>query len=208
MSHPFKLVPLFGGAMACEVPAAMTDVSDVRQVPDNQEVYNDIDTGATIIVELLSRHAAVSDEAAAEFFFRDLATANGCDGVEDGVQVLSAATLPPSAYPLLARQQQPGGEGQVCAYAGLACGVQKISKYTNEAGSENDVFVGLAALRFLPRVTTDILVSLSAPQRLHPGSSEAAEVKRLLSAEERIAILRAAVASLRVNDWGLFVPED
>lgn len=196
--------------MACDMPTTMTDVSEFRQVPDNQEVYSDVDTGATIIVELLSRQAKVSDEEAARFFFMDLATANGCDMVGDGVTLLSCAPLPPSAYPHLA--QLPAGasgdSGRVCSFAALACGVQRISKFSNESGKENEVSVSLAVLRFRPKVSTDVLVSLSAPQRLHPESSDAKAVTRLLSEEERTAVLHRAVTSLSVLQWELFVPED
>ncbi|CCW67509.1 unnamed protein product [Phytomonas sp. Hart1] len=100
----------------------------------------------------------------------------------------------------------PGGQG--CAYACLATGIQKISKFTNEAGRENDVFVGLAVLRFRPPVAAEVLVSLSCPVVLHPDSSDAAVVKRLLRPEERDGVIRRALQTLEVQDWGLFVPEE
>lgn len=39
----FKQVDLFGGAIVASIPSTFEDVSDIRQVPDNQEVYLDKD---------------------------------------------------------------------------------------------------------------------------------------------------------------------
>lgn len=200
-------VSLFGGAMSCAIPDSMTDISTFRQVPDHQEVYADEETGATLIVELLSRQPHVSDDHAPSFYFNDLAQDNGCTPAE--VSVTTAGTLPPSAYPHLATlpQGRSGGRGCACTYACLTTGYQRVSKFTNESGKANEVFVGLAVLRFPPPVSTEVLVSLSALHWIHPESSEAKVVTKLLSEEERAVILHRAVASLQVHDWGLFVQE-
>merc|ERR1712170_184349 len=65
--------PLFGGAISCDIPSAWRDVSDVRQVPDHQECWQEID-GAVLVVEILDRQE-VGDHSAASFFFADLARA-------------------------------------------------------------------------------------------------------------------------------------
>lgn len=206
MSAASRSVELYGGAMRVRLPAAMVDVSDFRQVPDNQEVYTDAATGASIIVELLGRQPGVSNAAAGTFFYRDLAKDNGCP--VDQIHEETTVELPASAYPLLARAAASSGGPQRCEYACVTTGLQSISKYTNEQGRENDVFVGLAVLRVTPPVSTEILISLSCPARLHPQSSEAKVVQRLLTAAERSAILSEAVASIEVVEWGLFVPEE
>ena len=36
-----KTVDLFGGALSCDIPANFVDLSRFRDVPDNQEVWND-----------------------------------------------------------------------------------------------------------------------------------------------------------------------
>jgi len=75
-----KAVELFGGALSCKIPSQWRDVSLVRQVPDNQEVYQDCteNTGAVLVIEILEHQSDVSDEEACSFFFRELADANGC----------------------------------------------------------------------------------------------------------------------------------
>ncbi|CAG9574398.1 putative Ran-binding protein [Leishmania major strain Friedlin] len=208
-----RTVDLYGGAMRISLPQTMIDVSDFRQVPDNQEVYTDADTGASVIVELLRRQTHVCNSEAGAFFYHDLAKDNGC--APGSISQEATCTLPPSAYPLLATSAAPAAPAecglvapQSCDFACLTTGLQRISKYTNEKGKDNEVFVGLAVLRFTPPVSTEILVSVSCPAWLHPESSEARVVKRLLTEQERLLLLHTAVASLEVVEWGLFVPEE
>lgn len=203
-----QTIDLYGGAMRMCLPDTFTDASNYRQVPDNQEVYTDAETGACVIVELLSRQRDVPNAEAGTFFFFDLAKDNGC--AREDVAELETAPLPLSAYPKLAATSATpsaaASRAQACDYACLTTGLQRIAKF-NEAGRENAVAVALAVLRFDVPVATEVLVSLSCPAAVHPGSSEARVVRRLLDAQERQHIVQAALASLEVVDWGLFVPE-
>ncbi|KAK3346674.1 hypothetical protein B0T25DRAFT_521043 [Lasiosphaeria hispida] len=52
---PYKSTPLFGGAIVCDLPDKFADVSGLRQVPDNQEVYIDKDGFTSIILEITER---------------------------------------------------------------------------------------------------------------------------------------------------------
>ncbi|KAG5504469.1 hypothetical protein JKF63_04921 [Porcisia hertigi] len=203
---------LYGGAMRIRLPTTMVDVSGFRQVPDHQEVYNDADTGTSLIVELLSRQTHIQNAEAGPLFYHDLAKDNGCS-LED-ISQEETWVLSPSAYPHLATATAPvvgaasgSAAPQPCDFACLTTGLQRISKFSNERGKENTVFVGLAVLRFTPPISTEVLISLSCPAELHPESSEATVVKRLLTEQERLQVLEMAVASLEVVDWGLFVPE-
>jgi len=47
--------PLFGGAITCDLPAKFADVSKLRQVPDNQEVWIDQDGFTSIIFDITER---------------------------------------------------------------------------------------------------------------------------------------------------------
>lgn len=51
----YKSTPLFGGAIVCDLPEHFADVSRLRQVPDNQEVYIDKDGFTSIIVDITER---------------------------------------------------------------------------------------------------------------------------------------------------------
>ncbi|KAK4098085.1 Mog1p/PsbP-like protein [Parathielavia hyrcaniae] len=51
----YKKTGLFGGALECELPDKFADVSTIRQVPDNQEVYIDKDGFTSIIFDITQR---------------------------------------------------------------------------------------------------------------------------------------------------------
>eukprot|EP01126_Amoeba_proteus_P060463 TRINITY_DN7998_c0_g1_i2.p1 TRINITY_DN7998_c0_g1~~TRINITY_DN7998_c0_g1_i2.p1 ORF type:complete len:100 (+),score=18.90 TRINITY_DN7998_c0_g1_i2:58-357(+) len=67
---------LFGGAISCSFPSTFLDVSDFREVPDNQEVFTDISTERTIIVELLEYVDCEDVMEASLTHFRELASIN------------------------------------------------------------------------------------------------------------------------------------
>ncbi|KAG8349165.1 putative Ran interacting Mog1 protein [Trypanosoma vivax] len=203
-----KTVPLYGGAITCTLPLSMVDVSELRQVPDTQEVYTEVETGTCVIFELLARERGVGNEECGAYFYADLARANGC-GKED-FTFSPQETLCAVDYPQISGPSSGLDEANrfACAFACLVTGRQRVSKYTNEKGKENDVLVVMAVLRFEPPVSTDIIISISAPQRIHPESSEARVVQRLRSDEEVMAMIRRLLATFKVKDWGLFVLEE
>ncbi|ROT37913.1 Mog1p/PsbP-like protein [Sodiomyces alkalinus F11] len=51
----YKSTPLYGGAIVCDLPTNFADVSKLRQVPDNQEVYIDQDGFTSIIFDITER---------------------------------------------------------------------------------------------------------------------------------------------------------
>jgi hypothetical protein len=55
MVHDFKRTPLFGGALECYLPEKFADVSQIRQVPDNQEVWIDQNGFTSIIFDITQR---------------------------------------------------------------------------------------------------------------------------------------------------------
>lgn len=55
MPHHYKRTPLFGGALEAELPDNFADVSKLRQVPDNQEVFIDKDGFTSIIFDITER---------------------------------------------------------------------------------------------------------------------------------------------------------
>ncbi|KAK3899488.1 hypothetical protein C8A05DRAFT_46456 [Staphylotrichum tortipilum] len=55
MPHSFIKARLFDGALECDLPDNFADVSTIREVPDNQEVYLDKDGFTSIIIEITQR---------------------------------------------------------------------------------------------------------------------------------------------------------
>lgn len=176
---------LFGGSITSEVPTSWRDVSDVRQVPDNQEVFQSTE-GACLIIEVVEYQKQVLDEDAAAFFFNDLAETNG----EEAVQSSRFDRAPKLADErLVPRLRNATNPVRVC----VGAGVQKVSKGGNgQTQSETWIDVELCAVR-LKHVTTDLVITLSTPsqQPVQPRSSYSDVFLRVLS-------------TLEIKDWGLF----
>ncbi|TDZ35146.1 putative ran guanine nucleotide release factor [Colletotrichum sidae] len=51
----YKSTPLYGGALVCDLPEKFADVSKLREVPDNQEVWIDQDGYTSIIIDITER---------------------------------------------------------------------------------------------------------------------------------------------------------
>jgi hypothetical protein len=174
---PFTRRDLFGGAITCEIPTAWRDVSDVRQVPDHQECFQEMD-GAVVVIEILERQG-VSDAEAASYFFRDLAEANGSK-VNDfqtmpitGVQMEHAVLCRGVGNQRVAMERDYDMAG---------------NRRTNQ--EVRSARVELCLFR-LARVSTDLLVTISEPIT-NPNEPEGVQ------AFQRI------VSTLTVRDWGLF----
>lgn len=179
---------LFGGAISCEIPSTWRDVSDIRQVPDHQEVWQEMD-GAVLVVEILQRQE-VDDANAASFFFTDLAEANGIIGQSND------AIFYPSPVPTANQMQISNGT----ACSGM--GYQKIAKgrdYDIAGNRRTDqtiqwTRIELCVLR-LEHVETDLLITISrpcnGPQSGEGTPSWSTEYQRIVS-------------SFNIHDWSLF----
>ena len=172
------------------VPAGYFNVSMVREVPDSQEVFCNVDTDQSLIVEILEREDSKADgfEALA-YFAQDLAEANGAEG---------AIAFDPSEV----RTHTPSAQMRDrVAYCGSLSFVQRIAKFREAAA--NDVLVILGLVR-LPSVGSDILISLSSPLRIDAGSSSAKSASATASAQAAMDTLSAALSSFAIRRWSLF----
>ncbi|TYZ63165.1 hypothetical protein PybrP1_002060 [[Pythium] brassicae (nom. inval.)] len=188
---------LFGGAISCSIPESFADVSDFRQVPDNQEVFADAQSDQCVIVELLQREAGVRDEDSARFFFNEVASANGCapaDVEERHAELLSAAV----AAPLLGADNRAAA-----AVVSVVVGDQRVAKFREGDGAKNVVRVFLANIR-LPSAATDVVLTVSVPLQINPASSSAGSFQFDNSAEVGGEVFQRAVQSFAMHDWSLF----
>lgn len=81
--------PLYGGALRTQLPKSVggrtvrfDDMSNLRQVPDHQEVFSDVDCGCAVIIEMLGLEESVSTADLAAYHFSELAKANGCSRIQ------------------------------------------------------------------------------------------------------------------------------
>eukprot|EP00079_Xenopus_tropicalis_P013429 XP_002941865.2 PREDICTED: ran guanine nucleotide release factor isoform X1 [Xenopus tropicalis] len=148
--------PLFAGAFSAVLPPFSQDVSELREIPDNQEVFAHNATDQSIIVELLEYQEGVSDSDAARYHFEDVASSNDAEGQSE---VLSVEPLPLAQLTLTA-----------CTNAWVLTGHQLVAKFNEEA--RNAVTIHMALFR-LPQHSTDMLVTFNDPAAINPSSSSA-----------------------------------
>jgi hypothetical protein len=90
---------LFGGAITCCIPANFSDVSNIREVPNNQEAFVDPNRDESIIMELLEFKTDVVDERSSLWFLQDLAIEQGSEqtlqvvGQENGITTADVPNL-------------------------------------------------------------------------------------------------------------------
>eukprot|EP01105_Mastigella_eilhardi_P004796 TRINITY_DN1646_c0_g1_i2.p1 TRINITY_DN1646_c0_g1~~TRINITY_DN1646_c0_g1_i2.p1 ORF type:complete len:200 (-),score=72.04 TRINITY_DN1646_c0_g1_i2:118-717(-) len=182
---------LFGGAITCAMPERLEDISRFREVQDNQEVFCDASTDESCIVELLALDEAVADADAARHYFDDIALCNDATHAESvaNVRHRTAAEVAPKIDPKEVR------------YVGTLEGVQRVTKFKEHAA--NKVAVKVCVLR-LPRVQTDLVVSLNTPLEIAADSSSSSHGTRLTPPAEAAAFFDSLLASLNILDYSLF----
>lgn len=192
--------PLFGGAIESTVPDEFTDVSTVRQVPDNQEVFAHAESDRSIIFELLEQEADIPSAEAAPAIFHWNVLARDSGAIESSLT--HSRDFPSTEMrPALSA----GDEGMSVS---VATGVHRVAKFKDTHDKANVVRVSLACVR-LPRVTTDLLIAFNDPVSMHPESSStkmgsSVQSPSVQGEDERAAPLLAALRSLTIKDWSLF----
>lgn len=151
--------PLFGGALSAVLPHSITDVSELREIPDNQEVFAHSHTDQSLIIELVEYQGQVADQDAARYHFEDIAGSN--KALEPGA--FEVTSVVPLSKPDLSLSD--------CSSAWMLTGTQCVSKFNEEA--RNTVTLHLGLLR-LPQFSTDVLITFNDPQSISPDSSSAA----------------------------------
>uniref|UniRef100_A0A672JI03 RAN guanine nucleotide release factor n=1 Tax=Salarias fasciatus TaxID=181472 RepID=A0A672JI03_SALFA len=181
--------PLFGGALSAVLPHSATDVSELREIPDNQEVFANAHTDQSMIVELVEYQKEVADHEAARYHFEDIAASN--KALEQGTSEVSSVVALQKQDLLLSE----------CSSAWMLTGTQRVSKFNEEARNEVALHLGLFRL---PQFSTDILVSFNDPQDINPKSSSASAMgpeEQLWTVQDFQLLLQ----TLRLHNPGLFV---
>ncbi|XP_051146262.1 uncharacterized protein LOC127261879 [Andrographis paniculata] len=189
--------PLFGGAIVASFPLRFQDVSDIREVPDNQEVFVDPTRDESLIFELLELKTDVPDNGSATWFLQDLANEQDAEGTV----VLEQSGI------VQADGEQFRNNRPIIT---TAVGQMAVSKGRQGREAQNIVKVYLANLR-LKNVATDVLITAYEPLLINSLSESAASVGAGLAipaAESgcmpMAEVFKCAVSSFNVNDWSLF----
>jgi len=170
---------LFDGAITALAPSSLVDASDLRQVPDNQEVFLYPDSGTSIIVEILEKVEATKFNDAIRFHFESLAHDNSAVSARvDAVDVI------------------PNGRGDATPLAIVLYGVQEVPKFNRRVPDEVHIFM---ALYRVEQKNIDLVVTSNVPTCSEDGGAVS---------EEGLAVARGHfdtfVRSLQIVDFGLF----
>ncbi|KAF5891141.1 ran guanine nucleotide release factor [Clarias magur] len=178
--------PLFGGAMSAVFPLNTKDISELREIPDNQEVFAHTHTDQSIIIELLEYQSHVEDSQAARYHFEDVAGSNKASEAGQ-MEVMKVQCVPHDQLTL-----------SQCSSAWILNGAQLISKFNEEA--KNVVNIHLCLFR-LPQYTTDIMITFNNPVSISPLSSSSGVVTEGVWTEQDFHTL---VQSFQLLDPGVF----
>lgn len=169
------LYPLFGGAITVSLDGDYLDASDMRQVPDNQEVLLSRTTNVSVIVEVLQCVAAHTSadgmRQGVHDHFDSLAHDNSAQHTKvERVDAVECASPAAGATPT----------------PSFLHGTQVIPKF-GKVQDLDTVHVYVALWR-LPSKNVDLVLSVNDPE---PGCTGWDAAHR-------------AAHSLRIVDWGLF----
>ncbi|KAL6567717.1 hypothetical protein OROGR_001385 [Orobanche gracilis] len=204
---------LFGGAIVSTFPLRFEDVSNIRQVPDHQEVFVDPRRDESLIFELLDLKTDVADQGSATWFLQDLARDQDAEGTmvleqsgvfhADGLGFRGSPAIITTAVGQMELDQANYTILLIPSFIG-------ISKGRQGRDAQNIVKVYLADMR-LKDVGTDVLITAYEPMLINPLSESAAAVgagwvvPAANSGNMPMAeVFKGAVTNFKVNEWGLF----
>ncbi|KAJ4423250.1 hypothetical protein N0V82_002111 [Gnomoniopsis sp. IMI 355080] len=195
MSHRYKRTPLFGGALEAEIPENFADVSKLRQVPDNQEVFIDKDGFTSIIFDITERVGGPgsSDEIDGKALTIHLEDLVGTDA--DTVKVWNSTETQFSKL-----------DAKIPAYTLIATQTPKPDPSKDGSHAPDFTAIILTLLR-LEKESTDILITINVPHI--KGEYDEDDVDLELGKQGKLigdAVEYAAEIwqSFKVKDWGLF----
>ncbi|CCK68462.1 Ran GTPase-binding protein MOG1 KNAG_0B00130 [Huiozyma naganishii CBS 8797] len=196
-----KTVQLYGGAVSTVVPDGFLDVSLLREVPDTQEVYVNSRTAAevaqctdglgedeSILVDLLQRVDADSDEEALRVHVGEIAELNGSRGQWRLLQ-----------REVLEMEQQD----QHQHHAQAAIVVEQVPlRGSGRSGAET--VVSCIGLIRLEDVATDVVISINVTLQgtIEDGDGDDEAVPPRVAAA--FTILKQIISNFKVHDKSLF----
>lgn len=199
---------LYGGAITVQLPADVVDASDLREIPDHQEVFLSNRTLTSIIFEINeyqqpssviseSSNNAASDEAAASYHLKDVI--DDTDHLSDsGIQTVRTRLSQPSmskfsAYQSTATIVSPELDRSRKSTLPLAWQTTPAQK---------EQLVG--TIQLLVRMEdydTDLCVRINVPlKEFGDSQSEAAQNEVTVAME----VMKSIIESIDIKDFGLF----
>ncbi|KAG0057030.1 hypothetical protein BGZ83_002268 [Gryganskiella cystojenkinii] len=197
---------LYGGAITVNLPRKFENISHIREVPDHQEVFVNVDEDQSVIVEILELAADANDDACAAFHFRQLAEDNDAEdaSVVQTVTLLNNAELP--AWPVDAKIYLLLGQQRIAKFNERQRQQEAASMSGHQVSAQQDarnlVQIMMVVFR-LPQQETDIVVSYNVPLQISETSSSK-QVAHEGSIQEAEVWFRNLIGSIQVRNWQLF----
>ncbi|GJC87346.1 putative ran guanine nucleotide release factor [Colletotrichum liriopes] len=222
----YKSTPLYGGALVADLPDKFADVSKLREVPDNQEVWIDSDGFTSIIFDITERvgPAGSSPEIDGramtthleELVGEDIDTVKVWNTTETSfsrLRCVKSHTLVPSTLffdgntAALARARRQNDSTDVPAYTLIATQTPHAKSGSKSGSSAPDFTAIILTLLRLEKESTDILVTINVPHI--KGEYDEADVDLELGKQGKLigdAVEYAARIweTFKVKDWTLF----
>ncbi|KAJ3883768.1 hypothetical protein F5051DRAFT_317077 [Lentinula edodes] len=170
---------LFGGAITAIAPSNLLDASEIRQVPDTQEVLLFPDSSISIIVEILQRVEPNDNQDAIKFHFDSLAHDN--DAVTSAVVSVNVI---------------PNDRGDATPSIITLSGVQRVPKFNKT--NPDEVRILMALYRVVSN-GIDLVVTFNIPVISEDGG--AVQGEKLNQAQAQFDLFSR---SLRIEDFGVF----
>ncbi|KAJ2721612.1 hypothetical protein GGI07_003849 [Coemansia sp. Benny D115] len=187
MSDNLKTQELYGGAFTMKIPGHLVDISQLREVPDHQEVFADTTASdQSLIVEILETldHDTLAETL--KYHFQQVAEEN--NSFEHQIQPTQVLEHRDSRI-------------QACWLVGR----QRAAKFNEQ--SANTLCLFMAVLRFA-QYDADVLVTWNVPVSIHPQSSSHTEgqppVSDLGLLDHMEVQFVAMLQSLTLHNVGIF----
>ncbi|PPQ65092.1 hypothetical protein CVT24_003053 [Panaeolus cyanescens] len=171
---------LFGGAITAQTASDLVDASDLRQVPDTQEVFMYPHSTISIIVEILQRVESSHNDDAIRFHFESLAHDNSAQSSHiESISVI------------------PNERGDQTPPAIVLHGEQDVPKFNHTQPDKVKIFM---ALYRVESKGIDLVVTFNVPiEAVDQGA--AVNSKEFEQAQKDFM---AFSSSLIIEDFGLF----
>ncbi|KAF9166413.1 hypothetical protein BGX21_006392 [Mortierella sp. AD011] len=198
---------LFGGAITLNLPRKFENISHVREVPDHQEVFVNVEEDQSVIVEILELAAQTNDEGCAAFHYQQLAEDNDATdaSVIQSVSVLNNSELP--TWPAEAKIYLLLGQQRIAKFNERQRQLEDAAAHPHQqphADARNLVQIMMVVVR-LPRQETDIVITYNVPLQISESSSSK-QVAHEGNIQEAEVWFRNMIGSFLVRDWSLFGP--
>ncbi|KAI6779456.1 ran guanine nucleotide release factor-like protein [Emericellopsis cladophorae] len=194
----FVNTPLYGGAITCDLPEHYADVSKLRQVPDNQEVWIDKDGFTSIIFDIVER---VGEPGSSPQIDGRALTTHLEDLVGEDTEGLKVWNTAETEFSRL----EPNKHGRLPAYTLIA--TQQPQAASRDRAAAPDFTAIVMTLLRLEEKETDILMTINVPHI--KGEYDEDDVDMELGKQGKLigdAVEMSARIweSFKIKDWGLF----